>query len=198
MNCSFGAFLSEALRDQLVVGVRSEGIRCKLLAVEDGNALTWEKACVIATSMEPAEGHAREMVPAPTHSRQPDVDANWQRSDQLRRGTAGPGQPTSAKDRQPSCFRCGRQHQPQDCRHIKARCFNCSKLGHLASMFRTKRSHFTEEQEVSSVDLYVLKKTKLSTVRGSDRSEWKIDSDGNRHRFCRVYYSGKGAARLFQ
>lgn len=159
MNCSFGAFLSEALRDQLVVGVRSEGIRCKLLAVEDGNALTWEKACVIATSMEAAEGHAREMVPAPTHLRQPDVDANWQRSDQLRRGTAGPGQPTPAKDRQPSCFRCGRQHQPQDCRHIKARCFNCSKLGHLASMCRTKRSHFTEEQEVSSVDLYVLEKT---------------------------------------
>ncbi|XP_040074527.1 uncharacterized protein LOC120846730 [Ixodes scapularis] len=42
-NCAFGAFLSDALRDQLVVGVRSEGTRYKLLAVEDGNDLTWKR-----------------------------------------------------------------------------------------------------------------------------------------------------------
>ncbi|XP_070384619.1 uncharacterized protein [Dermacentor albipictus] len=62
-NCSFGTFLTEVLRDLLVVGVRSEAIRCKLLAAQDDKSLTWDKACVIATSMEAAENHAWEMLP---------------------------------------------------------------------------------------------------------------------------------------
>lgn len=113
-NCAFAAFLSETLRDQLVVGVRSEGIRYKLLAVEDGNDLTWEKACVIATSMEAADGHAKEMVATPSNSREPDLDANWQRRDKSRREAAVPRKTITTKDVQPPCFRCGLRHQLQD------------------------------------------------------------------------------------
>ncbi|KAL1423844.1 hypothetical protein MTO96_003758 [Rhipicephalus appendiculatus] len=61
---SFGAFLTQALGDQLLMGVRCEAIWCKLSAAE-GKGLTWHKACVIATSMEVVEKQAREMLPGP-------------------------------------------------------------------------------------------------------------------------------------
>ena len=45
MDCDFGAFLPEALRDRLVCGLRSETIQRKLLAEEK---LTYEQAVQIA------------------------------------------------------------------------------------------------------------------------------------------------------
>ena len=49
MDCDFGAFLPEALRDRLVCGLRSETIQRKLLAEEK---LTFEQAVQIASAME--------------------------------------------------------------------------------------------------------------------------------------------------
>ncbi|XP_064486482.1 uncharacterized protein LOC135398878 [Ornithodoros turicata] len=54
-DCEYGTFLDEALRDQLIVGLKGEGIRNKLLRAE---GLTWKKACSIATSVEAAESTA--------------------------------------------------------------------------------------------------------------------------------------------
>ncbi|XP_075535097.1 uncharacterized protein LOC142570617 [Dermacentor variabilis] len=62
-NCSFGTFLIEALRDQFVVRVRNEAIRCKLLAAKNYKGLTWDQACVITPSMEAAESHVMKMLP---------------------------------------------------------------------------------------------------------------------------------------
>lgn len=76
MTCSFGSFLEEALRDRLIAGLRTDSIRCRLLALPD-NEVNWERVCTIATAMEAAQKDTREMLSnAATAST---VDVNWQR-----------------------------------------------------------------------------------------------------------------------
>ena len=51
-TCKFPSFLSEMLRDQLVAGVRDDGLRKRLLRESD---LTFEQAESIARTWEAAE-----------------------------------------------------------------------------------------------------------------------------------------------
>ena len=73
-TCAFGTFLEEALRDRLIAGLRSEDIRCRLLAMDDKD-VTWERVFNVATAMEAANKDTKEMLPASTLST---ADVNWQ------------------------------------------------------------------------------------------------------------------------
>ena len=57
-HCDFGTFLNNALRDQLVCGLRQEAIQRKLLAEDK---LTFKKASEIAQAMELAERNTTEL-----------------------------------------------------------------------------------------------------------------------------------------
>ena len=57
-HCDFGTFLNDALRDQLVCGLREEAIQRKLLAEDK---LTFKKASEIAQAMELAERNTTEL-----------------------------------------------------------------------------------------------------------------------------------------
>lgn len=59
LHCDFKEFLQQALRDQLVCGLRSEGIKRKLLTEEN---LTFERAVQITVSMEIAEGQRLKVM----------------------------------------------------------------------------------------------------------------------------------------
>ena len=58
----------------------------------------------------------------------------------------------------PKCFRCGRSgHQPQQCKYKTFKCHNCQKVGHLASVCRSKPptdrlpKNITSGQHIGSV-----------------------------------------------
>ncbi|KAG0429790.1 hypothetical protein HPB47_023312 [Ixodes persulcatus] len=55
--------------------------------------------------MEAADGHTKEMVATPSDSREPEVDANWQRRDKFRREAAEPRKTITTKDGQLPYFR---------------------------------------------------------------------------------------------
>ena len=57
-HCDFGSFLNDALRDQLVCGLRHETMQKKLLAEDK---LTFKKACEMAQAMELADINANEL-----------------------------------------------------------------------------------------------------------------------------------------
>ncbi|KAL1448546.1 hypothetical protein MTO96_044038 [Rhipicephalus appendiculatus] len=59
-TCNLGAFLEEAIRDRLIVGLPNDAIRCKLLATEDKD-LTFEKAYSAALGIEAAQGQNKEV-----------------------------------------------------------------------------------------------------------------------------------------
>ena len=85
-------------------------------------SLTFEKACSIAKAMEMAERNTQEFHPTSSESSQ--VNKLTEQS--------------SKNTEQSSCPRCGGNHPGQSCKFKSAKCYKCSKLGHLASVCHSK------------------------------------------------------------
>ena len=64
-HCSFGDTLNERLRDQIVVGLKSESIQKRLLSE---SKLTYDRACELAKSLETAAKDIRAISRHPTGS----------------------------------------------------------------------------------------------------------------------------------
>ena len=149
IHCNYGEFLDRALRDRLVCGLSNPKIQNKLLNTED---LTFEKAGRIAKAMEMAERNTQEFRIHPTTSEGSQVN-------QL-----------TTKDikNNEQCFRCGGKHSGHSCKFKSAKCYRCSKIGHLASVCRNKnetkkgavhnlhRSESGSEDELGVYSLYSL------------------------------------------
>lgn len=103
-HCNFGDYLNDALRDQLVCGIRSENIQKRLLSTPE---LTLTKAVNIAVGMETAAKDAEEF-----QSRLP----------------ASP----SLHGLFTTCYRCGNSnHSADTCRFKSVSCRGCGKQGHI-------------------------------------------------------------------
>ena len=131
-NCKFGDHLTQAIRDRLVCGLRSEGTQKRLLAEAD---LNLAKALEIAQSMEAADRNTQRLK----GSTEP------QRISDIRRDTHGSG------SRVFTCYRCGRDnHKSHECRHLGTVCKACGKKGHLARVCRSSRTPQTQTKPTSS------------------------------------------------
>lgn len=117
------------LRDRFVCGLANESTRKRLLTEAD--TLTLERAVEIASSVEKATFHAKQMKPDTrlsgggihhtTHSRT---------ESQSPRVT-------------PTCHRCGGPHLAPKCRFINEKCRSCGKVGHIAKVCRSKPASTT-------------------------------------------------------
>lgn len=124
VHCNYGEFLNRALRDRFVCGLNNPKIQNKLLNTDD---LTFEKACSIAKTMEMADRNTQEFHP----SRSETVQVN--------KLTEQGSKNTEKKNTERlSCPRCGGNHSGQSCKFKSAKCYKCSKIGHLASVCRSK------------------------------------------------------------
>ena len=123
VHCNYGEYLNRALRDRFVCGLNNPKIQNKLLNTED---LTFEKACSIAKTMEMADRNTHEFHP----SRSDTIEVN--------KLTEHGRENINKNTEQLSCPRCGGSHSGQSCKFKSARCYKCSKVGHLASVCRSK------------------------------------------------------------
>ena len=122
-NCKFDGYLEEELCDQLVCGVRVEGIRKKLMSEDD---LTFTKALKLAQSYESADKNAQQLKGA-------DPAAPVQKI-----GAQSPVRPTSKRGQ--ACYRCGlSNHKADKCRFEDATCHGCGKKGHIKRACRSKK-----------------------------------------------------------
>ena len=119
VHCNYGEFLDRALRDRFVCGLSNPKIQTKLLNTED---LTFEKACSTAKFMEMAERNTQDFHPTTSESNH--VNKLTEKN--------------SKNTKQSACHRCGGNHSGQSCKFKTAKCYKCSKVGHLASVFRSK------------------------------------------------------------
>ena len=118
IHCNYGEFLHRALRDRFVCGLNNPKIQNKLLNTED---LTFEKVCQIAQSMEMAE-NSKEFRPVSASDDSQGIVNKL--------GTVNTNES--------SCYRCGRKHAAQKYKIKSAKCYKCGKIGHLASVCRSK------------------------------------------------------------
>ena len=125
LDCKYGSteLLEEMLRDRLVCGVNHPGIQHKLLAEVD---LTFKSALKLAQTMESSETDAKKL--------QGDTPQPAQVSPTLNYATFG----RQANAAGISCYHCGGPHLANQCKHMDAACSHCKKVGHFASVCRTK------------------------------------------------------------
>ena len=128
-HCEFKTYLTEALHDRLVCGLRNESVQRRLLGVKD---LTLQQAMEISQGMEAADHNAKSLKgsEAAVHKLQTHHDAP-------RRQT--PTRNTTTHTKPIPCYRCGRSsHDQKDCRFHEAVCNFCNKKGHIATVCCSK------------------------------------------------------------
>jgi len=117
VNCDFGTFLDDALRDKLVCGLHEVHIQKRLLTMDQ---LTFDLACKTAYSMETAAKDASAFREKTIHAVQATEPAK--------------------------CFRCGRSHNEADCWFKDSTCDKCGKKGHIKPVCRG-RARYNKQRE---------------------------------------------------
>ena len=118
-TCTFGEFLTEALRDRFVCGLTNESIQRRLLSEAN---LDFEKAVQIARGMETAQKNSQVVQAS---------EGRVQKfQDHVSSRTQG-GQ---------GCRHCGKRgHQAEHCRVKNAVCYRCHKKGHIEAKCKTRQ-----------------------------------------------------------
>jgi len=141
-SCKFGDYLSEAIRDRLVCGLRSESTQKRLLAEAE---LTLTKALEIAQSMEAADRNTQRLKQkGNSDSLHVHRSSTHGSGSSARNSTHGSGSSvrsgTHGGSGSDQCFRCGsKTHKSHECRYRETVCHACGKKGHLAKVCRSSQ-----------------------------------------------------------
>ena len=163
VNCNFGQYYDQAMKSQLIIGLRHNDMRQSLLTTPN---LSWAGAKTLAIQQDQlrtqmralAQSHAQAQAssvnsvrvnqqsnPGPKHkgkdrANEPPRTANpGSAKDPPGNATQGP------KPKFGPCHRCGRRHDVKTCPAIGWECRACHKKGHIADRCPSKR-HETVKQ----------------------------------------------------
>ncbi|UYV61101.1 K02A2.6-like [Cordylochernes scorpioides] len=144
-----------AIRDRLIAGIEDDNIQRKLLG--EGDSLTLHRAIEIALALEAAAQDAKDLQ----SQRNPEVvmkikQGNWR----LKPSTTG----KFTRSESYTCIRCGSKDHKQDkCPHLKAKCFNCGKIGHLgrSCLKRKPQRNYTANKDGNKV--HAIAETEISS-----------------------------------
>ena len=124
---NFGEFLGQALRDQLVCGIRSESTQRKLLSQDRDFA----QALQIAIADEITDIEAKALhSQASDNTRWMDkasIENRVKGKETLPRPGSKPLPKFENKVQKVKCYRCGGLHRQKDCRYRNQRCFPVGK-----------------------------------------------------------------------
>ena len=133
-NCKFEGFLSSALRDRFVCGLRDSETQKRLLAEAD---LKLDKAIEISQGMEAAALQTKRFqtqVGSPPETEPPSTVGKVHQPSQGRRA-----EPPEQERR---CYRCGAaNHLANSCKFLKSKCMQCGKIAGSHQACMPKQTH---------------------------------------------------------
>jgi hypothetical protein len=146
-NCEFGALCNELIRDRIVVGIRDDSVRSRLLREPD---LDLQKAVDICRAAEQTRSHMDALKNATIP-----IDA-------VRKGPKGKKDKNDEKARKPEekfgqkaavvqCKYCGMSHvrDKQKCPALGKSCKKCGKPNHFAKVCKSSiNTHAVDTEEL--------------------------------------------------
>ena len=140
LTCEFGTLTDELIRDRLVLGLREESTKLRLLKEQ---TLSLDNAINMCRS---SEIPTQQMKIIQQESKPEDVHIFKQQRPQKPRVTRSHAKPKEPKPQQKSstykCYHCGSKdrHRLTDCPAYRKECKSCKKLNHFASVCQSNRN----------------------------------------------------------
>ena len=174
-KCKFSdAVKEEELRDRLVVGITDKECSEKLQLKSN---LTLQEAIDLCRTSELVKNQITAQQPSANLDA---VNRKSFSSGKSARNQSRPSvtkytpQPNSRNSRNPSCDRCGYQHQHRKCPAAGQSCKYCKKIGHFAKVCR-KAKHRQEIQELEAENEQPPANVFLGAIQKSETTPWTID-----------------------
>ena len=175
-HCEFGTQLEEMLCDRLVVGVRDDNLRRKLLTQTDTG---FQKAQELAIAHETAVRDA-SMVntgrEVPTVAAEVHLLGNRPSQRVDRRAGTPQQQPPPPRAAAQCCASCGGAHLRVNCRFRSAVCRLCRKMGHISTVCRSRPTG--RPAEVTGQQQRAEPAGMTHMVSGSDYSVFALSGNG--------------------
>ena len=183
-TCSFGALKDRLIKDRLVLGVKNDQIREKLLAKEN---LDLDKCINLLRTCHVTQLRAQEISSeASTHtiakksfSSLPKKRAYNQNSTYAsKHSTPQRGANTSSQQQSwRQCGNCGGKHNKDKCPAYGKTCNSCGRIGHYAKVCRSSKPvHTTDDGDIHTVNL--ISRTKVhATCKVNDAVDVSFQLD---------------------
>ena len=165
--CNFGQFVTRALRDRFIAGIKDEHIQEKLLTVPN-EELTLQRAFQIAESHEAASRNVRDMQTSSGDQVAGVLKVNDVPKSHLQGKERNYGNQAQGGRHQKDCFRCGSDHDPNQCIFRDRNCFHCGRKGHIkvkCHQMRWKSKVKNIDEDDSDDEVH----TVVYSVRGAER-----------------------------
>lgn len=142
-HCNFGAFYEQALKGQLICGIRYNDTKAKLLAA--GPTMTLEEAKILAFQDDAVRTQMRSIAQLHADRAGSSVHAMTTRS--RPRHFQQQAKPSGNNPQFHPCYRCGQPHSANTCRAIQWTCHGCGKKGHIKKVCRSSKSNHSSPQK---------------------------------------------------
>jgi RNase H-like domain found in reverse transcriptase/Reverse transcriptase (RNA-dependent DNA polymerase)/Integrase zinc binding domain/Integrase core domain len=147
-KCNFETLENELVKDMIVLGIRNDDLREKLLAMNDLNV---ESATTTCRAAELAHEQVQRM------KSEDKVEVSVELIGRSGRNTQEKQQKKSQQeDGEFDCWRCESHHGPRNCPAYGKRCSKCGRFGHFSRVCRLKkrqeRQSQGEQRKVNAID----------------------------------------------
>ena len=165
-NCNHAAITSdEILRDRIVLGIRDDKIRERLLGFND---LSLQKAIDIVKAAQQTEQQVKSMRGDEISKVNALRDSFKEKSLTDKR----PRNDTREQEQKTECGNCGRHHRKRECPAFGQRCRKCGKKNHFQAQCRSKNRNVAnlEEESEDDEDVYQISSIGEETNRRASKT----------------------------
>ena len=156
------------IKDRLIIGMKDEGLRQRLLQESAGSEITAERVIESARTKELGSNQSRE-IRGLDYENVDFFQKDRYKDKKLNRG-----------NERKNCTRCNRVHELNKCKAYRTKCSNCKKTGNCAVCCRVKKIEeirdYTkvENQEIEDINtnFWVIYQTGKKKTHGYDKYKY--------------------------